>query len=285
METLPCSSFFYGLFFTARFLQLTDFSRLIVFTFQRMTSLSLTGKTALVTGASRGIGRAIALRFAEAGANVAFTFKSSEEKAIALRAELEQKGVKAMEIKSDAANFSEAQSVVDNVVAAFGSIHILVNNAGITRDTLLLRMTESHWDDVMNNNLKSAFNFTKAVSKPMMSQREGRIINITSVIGMMGNAGQANYAASKAGMIGFTKSIAKELASRNILVNAIAPGWIDTEMTEALSDDQRKLFETVIPLKRGGKSEEVADAALFLASSLSSYITGDTIRVDGGMAM
>ena len=247
--------------------------------------LSLSGKTALVTGASRGIGRAIAKRLAEAGATVAFTYKASEEKAQSLQHELASLGVKARALKADAASFSEAQTVVDTVVSEFGGVHILVNNAGITRDTLLLRMSEAQWDEVLANNLKSAFNYTKAATRPMMQQREGRIINITSIIGLVGNAGQANYAASKAGLIGFTKSIAKELASRNILVNAVAPGWIDTEMTDALTDDLKKQMETSIPLKRSGTAEEVADAVLFLASPLASYITGECLRVDGGMAM
>jgi 3-oxoacyl-[acyl-carrier protein] reductase len=247
--------------------------------------LSLKGKTALVTGASRGIGRAIAKRLAASGANVAFTYKSSEEKALAFREELETLGVKSLAIKADAANFSEAQSTVDAAVSAFGGLHILVNNAGVTRDTLLLRMTEAQWDEVISNNLKSAFNYAKAASRPMMQQRDGRIINITSIIGLTGNAGQANYAASKAGLIGFTKSIAKEFASRNILVNAVAPGWIDTEMTDALSDELKKQMESAIPLRRSGKAEEVADAVLFLSSSLSTYITGECLRIDGGMAM
>ncbi|MDX2129473.1 MAG: 3-oxoacyl-[acyl-carrier-protein] reductase [Chloroherpetonaceae bacterium] len=247
--------------------------------------ISLTGKSAFVTGGTRGIGRAIVKRLAEAGANVAFTYKASEEKAVALKNEIEAMGRKSLAIKADAASFSEAQVAIELAVKEFGALHILVNNAGITRDTLLLRMTEAQFDDVISNNLKSAFNYTKAAVKPMMSQRDGRIINITSIIGITGNAGQANYAASKAGMIGFTKSCAKELASRNILVNGVAPGWIDTEMTEVLTEEQKKMFENVIPLKRAGSAEEVADAVLFFASSLSKYITGETVRVDGGMAM
>ncbi len=239
----------------------------------------------MVTGASRGIGRAIAKRLAEAGANIAFTYKASEEKAQALQQELTSLGVKALALKADAANFAEAQTVVERTVSEFGGLHILVNNAGITRDTLLLRMTEAQWDEVITNNLKSAFNYTKAATRPMMQQRDGRIINITSIIGLIGNAGQANYAASKAGLIGFTKSIAKELASRNILANAVAPGWIDTEMTGTLTDDLKKQMESTIPLKRSGTAEEVADAVLFLASPLARYITGECLRVDGGMAM
>lgn len=247
--------------------------------------LSLHGKTALVTGASRGIGRAIARRLAEAGSNVVFTYKTSEDKARALEQDLTSLGVQALALKADAANFAEAQTVVDTTLSKFGSVHILVNNAGITRDTLLARMSEAQWDEVIANNLKSAFNYTKAVTRHMMQQREGRIINITSVIGLMGNAGQANYAASKAGLIGFTKAVAKELASRNILVNAVAPGWIETEMTGALTDELKKQMEAMIPLKRSGTAEEVADAVLFLASPLARYITGECLRVDGGMAM
>jgi 3-oxoacyl-[acyl-carrier protein] reductase len=248
-------------------------------------TIDLTGKTALVTGGTRGIGRAICKRLAEAGCNIAFTYKSSEEKALAFRAELEAMGRQAMAIQSDAANFNEAQKAVDQTLAGFAKLDILVNNAGITRDTLLLRMSEAQWDEVMSSNLKSVFNYTKAASKVMLGQRSGRIINITSIIGLTGNAGQSNYAASKAGIIGFTKSVAKEFASRNILINAVAPGWIETEMTDALSEDQKKAMESLIPLKRSGTAEEVADAVLFFSSSLSGYITGETLRVDGGMAM
>lgn len=247
--------------------------------------ITLSGKTALVTGASRGIGRAIAKRLAEAGANVGFTYKASEEKALALQKELEALGVKALAMKADAASFSEAQAAVDATISRLGGLHILVNNAGIARDGLLMRMTEAQWDEVIANNLKSAFNYAKAATRPMMQQRDGRIINITSVIGLMGNAGQTNYAASKAGLIGFTKALAKELASRNVLVNAIAPGWIETEMTESLSDELKKQMEALIPLKRPGKAEDVADAVLFLASPLAAYVTGECLRVDGGMAM
>mgnify|MGYP001146704085 CR=1 FL=1 len=247
--------------------------------------ISLNGKSALVTGASRGIGRAIAKRLAEAGANVAFTYKTSEEHAQSLEQELLALGVKALALKADAVSLTAAQSVVDVMLSEFGGVHILVNNAGITRDALLVRMTEAQWDEVIANNLKSAFNYTKAVTRPMVQQREGRIINITSVIGLTGNAGQANYAASKAGLIGFTKAIAKELAARNILVNAVAPGWIETDMTDALNDDVKKQMETLIPLKRSGTAEEVADVVVFLASSLARYITGECLRVDGGLAM
>ncbi|MCS6989564.1 MAG: 3-oxoacyl-[acyl-carrier-protein] reductase [Chloroherpetonaceae bacterium] len=247
--------------------------------------ITLSGKTALVTGASRGIGRAIATRLAQAGANVGFTYKSSEDKALALQKELESFGVKALAMKADASSFSEAQAAVDATLSQLGGLHILVNNAGIARDGLLVRMSEAQWDEVIANNLKSAFNYAKAAARPMMQQRDGRIINITSVIGLMGNAGQANYAASKAGLIGFTKSLAKELASRNILVNAVAPGWIETDMTEGLNDELKKQMEALIPLKRSGKAEDVADAVLFLSSSLANYITGECLRVDGGMAM
>lgn len=247
--------------------------------------ISLKGKVALVTGASRGIGRVIATALAEAGADVAFTYKASEEKAQAVKAEIEAKGVRALAIQSDASNSADAQAVVEKVIAELGGLSVLVNNAGITRDGLLLRMSEAQWDEVLDTNLKSVFNFTKAAAKPMMQKRDGRIINITSVIGLMGNAGQANYAASKAGIIGFTKSIAKELASRNILVNAVAPGFIGTEMTDALTDAQKKEIESAIPLSKVGSGDDVAAAVLFLASSLANYITGETIRVDGGMAM
>ncbi|NTW48559.1 MAG: 3-oxoacyl-[acyl-carrier-protein] reductase [Chlorobiales bacterium] len=247
--------------------------------------LSLKGKVSLVTGGTRGIGQAIVKRLAEAGSDVAFTYKASEAKALAFKSELEGLGVRALALRADASSFADAQTVVQEVTGKLGRLDILVNNAGITRDTLLLRMTEEHWDDVLDNNLKSVFNYTKAVAKPMMQQRAGRIINITSIIGLMGNAGQANYAASKAGIIGFTKSIAKELASRNILVNAVAPGWIATEMTEALPEDQLKQLADAIPLKRAGTAEEVADTVLFLSSSFANYITGETLRVDGGMAM
>jgi len=247
--------------------------------------INLKGKISLVTGATRGIGRAIAIALAGAGSDVAFTYKSSQEKALALKAELEGMGVRALALCADAASFSEAQQTIDEVTKSLGGLDILVNNAGITRDTLLLRMSEAHWDDVLSSNLKSVFNYTKAAARPMMSKRAGRIINITSIIGLSGNAGQANYAASKAGIIGFTKSVAKELASRNILVNAIAPGWIETEMTSELPAEQLKQYAEAIPLKRAGKSEEVANAVLFFASSLSGYTTGETLRVDGGMAM
>ncbi|MCS6821015.1 MAG: 3-oxoacyl-[acyl-carrier-protein] reductase [Microscillaceae bacterium] len=243
----------------------------------------LAGKTALITGASRGIGRAIALRFAEHGANVAFTYLSSVEKGQSLEQELVQKGVKARGYRSDASVFSEAENLINQVVNEFGALDILVNNAGITQDSLLLRMTEEQWDRVMQVNLKSVFALTKAAIKPMIKQKNGSIINLTSVVGIRGNAGQANYAASKAGMIGFTKSVALELGSRNIRANAIAPGFILTEMTGELQEKLREEWEKSIPLKRSGQAEEVADCAVFLASDMAKYITGQVIQVDGGM--
>jgi 3-oxoacyl-[acyl-carrier protein] reductase len=243
----------------------------------------LQGKTALVTGASRGIGRGIALTFAKQGANVAFTYLSSAEKALELEKELAAFGVKAKGYKSDAADFKAAEELVSAVVTEFGTIDVLVNNAGITRDNLLMRMTEQQWDEVINANLKSVFNLTKAVQRPMLKARKGSIVNMSSVVGVKGNAGQSNYAASKAGMIGFTKSIALELGSRNIRCNAIAPGFIETEMTGALNPDTVKQWTEAIPLKRGGTAEDVANLTLFLASDMSAYITGQCINVDGGM--
>lgn len=245
----------------------------------------LQDKVVLVTGASRGIGRAIATHLASQGANIAFTYLSSVEKGEALAAELEALGVKAKGYRSDASEFDAAESLVNDVVQDFGQLDVLINNAGITRDTLLMRMTEDHWDEVMRVNLKSVFNLTKAATKPMMRARKGSIIQISSVVGLMGNAGQANYAASKAGMIGFTKSIAKELGSRNIRCNAIAPGFIETEMTGELNQDQLAEWLKNIPLKRAGNGEDIANACLFLASDLSTYITGQTLVVDGGMVM
>jgi 3-oxoacyl-[acyl-carrier protein] reductase len=243
----------------------------------------LEGKIALITGASRGIGRGIALKFAEQGANIAFTYLSSVEKGEALVKELEAFGIKAKGYRSDAADFKAADELVTSVVADFGTIDILVNNAGITRDTLLMRMSEAQWDEVMNANLKSVFNLTKAVQKPMLKQRKGSIINMSSVVGVKGNAGQSNYAASKAGIIGFTKSIALELGSRNIRSNAIAPGFIETEMTEALDQKVVEGWRENIPLKRGGTAEDVANAAIFLGSDMSAYITGQVLNVCGGM--
>jgi 3-oxoacyl-[acyl-carrier protein] reductase len=245
----------------------------------------LAGKTALVTGATRGIGKGIALKLAQQGANVAFTFVSSIEKAKIFEAELSALGVKAKGYQSNAAHFAEAEILVNEIVTEFGNLDILVNNAGITRDNLLMRMTEEMWDEVMDTNLKSAFAMIKAVQRPMMKNRFGSIINITSVVGITGNAGQANYAASKAGMIGLTKSVAKELGSRNIRCNAIAPGFIETEMTETLSDEVKTEWIKGIPLKRGGSPEDVANTVLYLASDLSTYVSGQTICVDGGMVM
>jgi 3-oxoacyl-[acyl-carrier protein] reductase len=245
----------------------------------------LEGKVAIITGASRGIGKGIAEKFIEQGAKVVFTYASSEEKARAFEAELAAKGGVAKGYKSDAANFDAAQALIDQVVADFGTVDILVNNAGITRDTLLLRMSEDQWDEVMRVNLKSVFNLTKAVIKPMLKARSGSIINMSSVVGVKGNAGQANYAASKAGIIGFTKSVAAELGSRNIRCNAIAPGFIETEMTGALDEKTVQEWRNAIPLKRGGSTEDVAQATLFLASEMSSYITGQTLHVCGGMLM
>ena len=243
----------------------------------------LSGKTTLITGASKGIGRGIALKFAEHGADVAYTYLSSVEKGTELEKELLDLGVKAKGYRSDASDFKQAEALVNSVVADFGTVHVVVNNAGITRDGLLMRMSEEQWDEVMRVNLKSVFNLTKAVQRPMLKQRSGSIINMTSVVGVKGNAGQANYASSKAGIIGFTKSVALELGSRNIRSNAIAPGFIETEMTAALDQNTVQQWRDAIPLKRGGTAGDVANLALFLASELSSYITGQVIQVDGGM--
>lgn len=243
----------------------------------------LTGKNALITGASKGIGRAIALKYAQEGANVAFTYLSSVEKGEALAAELEAFGVKAVGFRSDASDFAAADKLMTDVLAAFGTVDIVVNNAGITKDGLLLRMTEEQWDEVIRVNLKSAFNLTKAATKPMMKQRGGSIINITSVVGVKGNAGQANYAASKAGMIGLTKSVALELGSRGVRCNAVAPGFIATEMTDALDPKVVEEWNKQIPLQRAGTAEEVADAVVFFGSDNSRYITGQVLNVCGGM--
>jgi 3-oxoacyl-[acyl-carrier protein] reductase len=243
----------------------------------------LEGKIALITGASKGIGRAIAQKFTEMGAQVAFTYLSSVEKGQQLEQELGASGVKVKGYRSDASDYAQAEKLIETVVADFGRLDILVNNAGITQDGLLMRMTEAQWDTVMNVNLKSVFNLTKAATKPMMRQKSGSIINMTSVVGIKGNAGQANYAASKAGIIGFTKSVALELGSRNIRSNAIAPGFIETEMTAELSPAVVDEWRKAIPLKRGGSPEDVAQATAFLASDLSAYITGQVLQVDGGM--
>jgi len=245
----------------------------------------LQDKVVLITGASRGIGKSIAEECVKHGAKVAFSYVSSDEKARALEQELAASGGIAKGFKSNAAVYDDAQKLVDDVVAEFGTIDVLVNNAGITRDTLLMRMSEEQWDEVINTNLKSAFNLTKAVQRPMLKARSGSIINMSSVVGVSGNAGQSNYAASKAGLIGFTKSIAQELGSRNIRCNAIAPGFIETEMTEVLDQKVVAEWRNSIPLKRGGRPEDVANLTVFLGSDMSAYITGQTINVCGGMLM
>ena len=243
----------------------------------------LEGKTVIITGASRGIGKGIAEVFASHGANIAFTYRSSDEKAIALEKELSSNGCKAKGYKSDASDFDAAQQLAADVLEEFGSIDVLVNNAGITKDGLLMRMSEDDFDRVMDINMKSVFNMTKAVLRPMLKQRKGSIINMSSVVGVKGNAGQANYSASKAAINGFTKSTALELGSRNIRCNSIAPGFIETEMTEALGEDQIKEWRNTIPLKRGGSTEDIANATLFLASDMSAYVTGQVLHVCGGM--
>jgi 3-oxoacyl-[acyl-carrier protein] reductase len=243
----------------------------------------LRGKIALITGASKGIGRSIAIQYAKQGAQVAFTYLSSVEKGQALEKELSDLGVKAKGYRSDASIFTEAENLVNSVLADFGGLDIVVNNAGITKDGLLMRMTEEQWDQVITVNLKSCFNLTKAAIKPMMKAKAGSIINITSVVGISGNAGQANYAASKAGMIGFTKSVALELGSRNIRCNAVAPGFIETEMTGELDPKVVEGWLQGIPLKRAGAADDVADAVVFLGSDMSRYISGQVLQVDGGM--
>lgn len=243
----------------------------------------LEGKNAIITGGSRGIGKGIALVYAEHGANVAFTYNSSAEAAKQLEKELSGFGVKAKGYKSNAASFEEAQQLIKDVVSDFGSIDILINNAGITKDNLLMRMSEEDFDQVIEVNLKSIFNMTKAVQRTLLKQRKGSIINMSSVVGVKGNAGQANYAASKAGIIGFSKSMALELGSRNIRTNVIAPGFIETEMTEKLDEKTVEGWRQSIPLKRGGKPEDIANACVFLGSDLSNYITGQVLHVDGGM--
>ena len=243
----------------------------------------LENKTAIITGATRGIGRGIAVEFAKQGANVAFTYSSSVDAANALEAELNGMGVKAKGYQSNAAEFDAAQELAKNVLTEFGSIDVLINNAGITKDNLLMRISEDDFDKVIEVNLKSVFNMTKAVIRPMMKQRAGSIINMSSVVGLKGNAGQANYAASKAGILGFSKSVALELGSRNIRSNVIAPGFIETEMTGKLDEATVQGWRDAIPLKRGGTPEDIANACVFLASDMSSYITGQTLSVDGGM--
>ena len=243
----------------------------------------LEGKVAIVTGASRGIGKAIAQQFIAQGAKVAFTYRSSAEAAAALEQELSADGGTVKGFQSDAASMTDAERLVGEVVDAFGTVDIVINNAGITDDTLLMRMTEEQWDRVISVNLKSCFNLTKAVMRTMLKARAGSIVNISSVVGVQGNAGQANYAASKAGILGFTKSVALELGSRNIRCNAIAPGFIETEMTAKLDADTVQGWRDAIPLKRGGTPEDVANLCVFLASDMSAYITGQTLNVDGGM--
>ncbi len=243
----------------------------------------LEGKIALITGASKGIGNAIAKVFADHGANVAFTYLSSVEKGQALEKELQSRGVKAKGYRSDASDFKAAEDLINQVVADFGALDILINNAGITKDTLLMRMTEEMWDEVIRVNLKSMFNTVKAATKVFMKQKSGSIINMSSVVGLKGNAGQANYAASKSGIIGFTKSVALELGSRNIRCNAIAPGFIETEMTDVLDPKVVEGWVQAIPLRRAGKADDVANCAVFLASDLSAYISGQVLQVDGGM--
>jgi 3-oxoacyl-[acyl-carrier protein] reductase len=243
----------------------------------------LENQTAIVTGASRGIGTGIALQLAEQGANVAFTYLSSEAKAKELEAQLQSKGVRAKAYHSDASDYKASEQLVNDVLGEFGKIDILVNNAGITKDGLLMRMSEEQFDVVIKANLKSVFNMTKAIQRPMLKERKGSIINITSVVGIRGNGGQANYAASKAGIIGFTKSVALELGSRNIRCNAVAPGFIETEMTAALDEKVVAQWREGIPLKRGGTPVDVANTVVFLASGMSGYITGQVIQVCGGM--
>ena len=243
----------------------------------------LKGKVVLVTGGTRGIGKGICQKFAAEGATLVLTYLSSEEKANAFADELSKSGVEVMAVRSDASKLEEAEALVNQIVEKYGQLDAVVNNAGITRDNLLMRMKEEDWDEVMNTNLKSVFNVTKAVQRTMLKQRSGSIINISSIVGVQGNAGQSNYAASKAGIIGFTKSIAKELGSRNIRCNAITPGFIETEMTEALDEKVVEEWRQQIPLKRGGTPEDVANAAIFLASDMSTYVTGQAISVCGGM--
>ncbi len=243
----------------------------------------LQGKTAIITGATRGIGKGIATIFAQQGANVAFTYSSSVEAAATLEKELNELGIQAKGYQSNAANFEQAQELVASVLETFGTIDILVNNAGITKDNLLMRMSEDDFDKVIEVNLKSVFNMTKAVQRTMLKQRKGSIINMSSVVGIKGNAGQANYAASKSGIIGFSKSVALELGSRNIRSNVVAPGFIETEMTDKLDEKVVEGWRNAIPLKRGGTPDDVANTCLFLASDLSAYITGQVINVDGGM--
>ncbi len=247
--------------------------------------LSLQGKNVLVTGGTRGIGRAVVELVADAGANVAFTFRSSVDEAKVLSSQIESKGVKALSIQSDAADFEAAGAAVQQVIDTWETLDVLVNNAGVTRDGLLLRIGEQDWDAVIQTNLKSVFNFCKAAYRPMMKQRSGKIINMASIVGVVGNPGQTNYAASKAGIIGFSKSLAKELGSRGITVNVVAPGFVATDMTENLSEQAREAMLGSVPLGRPATADDVAAAVLFLASSAAEYITGHVLHVDGGLAM
>jgi len=247
--------------------------------------MQLKGKTAVVTGGSRGIGRAIALELASCGANVVVNYTRNSKAADEVVAEIEAMGLSGMAVKADVSIASEVENLVNEVLKTFGSIDILVNNAGITRDNLIIRMTEKEFDEVINTNLKGAFICTKAVSRVMIKQKSGKIINVSSVVGIVGNAGQSNYAAAKAGLIGFTKSMAKELAKRNINVNAVAPGFIQTDMTSVLPENVKEEFIKSIPLMRAGKPEDIANTVLFLASEYSDYITGQVINIDGGMVM
>lgn len=246
---------------------------------------TLEHKVALITGGSRGIGRAIAVTLAEAGARVAITYRQASAEAQGVVDEIKKRGGEVIAFQSDAAVHSEAKDIVEKIVAQFGRLDILVNNAGMRRDALLLRMSEEDWDAVINTNLKSVFNFTKAACRQMMSQKSGKIISVTSVAGLVGNAGQANYSAAKAGIIGLTKSLAKEFGSRNIQVNAVAPGFIETDMTRNLNDEQKKVLLDSVPLKRSGSPEDVAEVVRFLSSPESDYITGQVICVDGGMVI
>lgn len=251
----------------------------------KINKLNFEGKSVLVTGGSRGIGREVAIEFAKNGADVAINYTSSEESALNIKEEIEELGRKCKIIKCDVSDFNKVSEMVKDVVNDFGKIDILVNNAGVTKDGLLIRMNEDDFDKVMDINLKGVFNVTKATTKFMMKKKYGKIINMSSVVGIVGNAGQANYCASKAGVIGFTKATAKEFASRNININAIAPGFIETDMTDILPDDIKEKMLEQIPQKCAGKAENIADVALFLASDMSEYITGQVINVDGGMVM
>ena len=248
-------------------------------------NLDLSDKNVLITGGTRGIGKAMVEAFSGAGAKVAFTYRSSTQPAADLKEELENRGGEALAFQSDASSFESAQETVSAVIETWGRIDVLVNNAGITKDGLMIRMSEEDWDAVIETNLKGVFNFSKVVYRPMMKQRAGKIINISSVVGVMGNPGQANYAASKAGIIGFSKSLAKELGSRGITVNVVAPGYVATEMTEALSDAAKEAMLGAVPLGRPAEPQDVAHAAMFLASPLADYITGHVLHVDGGLAM